>query len=460
MKKASTTPKIKEVQALKPFLNGILFKAQDGKKDFFEDDLGQKLKQWIQLTLTASLKKAQMVEASFENLVKAITQYAELAHHEYVGNVFQDYWMEKFLNYPNLFHDKAEKVKFASMGDVLKNRYLQEIKLFREFLWQLDKMPHHPPIDLWSPKAFRPLVDESANSFLAQSRMEIKKQILDKAIAIDVLVKSIADYFFRCGQGKFARFTAFRWHSSASGPYGELVGIARLDPIGLNDLVGYEEIRQPLLDNIQAFLDGKSANNVLIYGDRGTGKSSTVKALLNEYASQGLRLIEVSVQALKSYFDILKEIAPRHEKFILFIDDMSFEENETSYKELKGILEGSLESKPTNVILIATSNRRHLIRETFQDHQEGHQQESDIHGEDTVQEKLSLADRFGLVISFYAANQETYLRIVEKWAKKETIAMPLPELHRLALQWALRYNQRSGRTARQFILNLKSSWHS
>jgi hypothetical protein len=222
----------------------------------------------------------------------------------------------------------------------------------------------------------------------------------------------------------------------------------------LEELVGYDEQRQPLLDNIEAFVKGKPANHALLYGERGTGKSSTVKALLNRYGAQGLRLVEVHPDQLVEYPAILSRLRGRREKFILFVDDLSFEENETSYKSLKAVLEGSVEAKPSNVILIATSNRRHLIREFFADRAGGLQQDGEIHGSDTVEEKLSLSDRFGLVISFYSPDQDTFFRMVENWAKVEGIKMAPAELRAKAVQWEKANNVRSGRTARQFINDL------
>jgi predicted AAA+ superfamily ATPase len=233
-----------------------------------------------------------------------------------------------------------------------------------------------------------------------------------------------------------------------------LQGVADPDPIRLEELVGYDEQRRPLLDNIEAFVKGKPANHALIYGERGTGKSSTVKALLNRYGDRGLRLVEVHPDQLNEYQRILPVLRGRPEKFVLFVDDLSFEESETAYKGLKALLEGSVEAKPANVILIATSNRRHLVREFFTDRAGGLQQDGEIHGADTVEEKLSLSDRFGLVISFYSPDQDTFLRMVENWAKVEGIKMASGELRARAIQWEKANNVRSGRTARQFINDL------
>jgi len=282
-------------------------------------------------------------------------------------------------------------------------------------------------------------------------RFEMKEKLLKESNHPTGLLPEICSHFLENGFGLFGHYRAFRWDSAKKA----LEGVEHPDPIRLEDLVGYDEQRKPLLENIQAFVSGKPANNVLIYGERGTGKSSTVKALLNAYQRQGLRLVEIHSSDLKDFPVLLKTLRGRQEKFVLFVDDLSFEENETQYKSLKALLEGSAEAAPRNVILIATSNRRHLIPEYFNEREEGVRKDGEVHGQDSVEEKLSLSDRFGLVVSFYSPDQETYLRIVDSWAKFEGIRMPAPELHARALQWEKANNVRSGRTARQFINDLK-----
>ncbi|HEX2998940.1 MAG TPA: ATP-binding protein, partial [Armatimonadota bacterium] len=227
-----------------------------------------------------------------------------------------------------------------------------------------------------------------------------------------------------------------------------LEGIETPDPIRLSDLIGYEQERDLLLRNTEHFLAGMQANNVLLYGDRGTGKSSSVKALLNEYAERGLRLIEVPKHQLGAFPRILRLLRGRPERFILFVDDLSFEENESSYKDLKAVLEGNLEVRPENVLLYATSNRRHLIPERFSD-RDGSSEE--IHARDTQEEKLSLSDRFGITITFLSPTQALYLEIVSGLAQREGLRLSEAELRRQALQWATRHNGWSGRSARQFL---------
>ncbi len=227
------------------------------------------------------------------------------------------------------------------------------------------------------------------------------------------------------------------------------MGVDRPDPIRLRELIGYEHERQPAVRNAERFVAGFPANNVLLYGERGTGKSSTVKALLNEFGERGMRLIEVPKEHLGDYPQLMQLLHGRRERFILYVDDLSFEEQETHYKALKAILEGGIEARPENVILYATSNRRHLVRERFSDRARG--EEDEVHVLDTMEEKLSLADRFGIRVTFTGPDQERYLRIVRALAEHRGIRLDPEDLDRRALLWAQRQRGRSGRTARQFV---------
>jgi hypothetical protein len=253
----------------------------------------------------------------------------------------------------------------------------------------------------------------------------------------------------RYGAGILARYRAFYWDHAA----GCLRGIADPDPVTLADLIGYETERADVIENTLQFLDGWPANNVLLYGDRGTGKSSTVKALLNEYHERGLRLVEVPKTQLFDFPDIIRNLKERGKKFILFVDDLSFEDSESSYTALKAVLEGGLESRPGNVLIYATSNRRHLIRERFGD-RDGLQSTSDedeVHARDTVQEKLSLADRFGITVIFPTPDQGRYLEIAEGIAVRRGLLIDREQLQRSALNWERWHNGRSPRSARQFV---------
>jgi predicted AAA+ superfamily ATPase len=254
----------------------------------------------------------------------------------------------------------------------------------------------------------------------------------------------LAGHYRQYGTGLFSEYQAFSWQQ------GKLWGIAHHDSIELSELVGYEAQKAALIQNTECLLSGYPALNVLLYGSRGSGKSSLVKSLLQKFSGRGLRLVEVTKSDLKDLPLIIGQLRNSPQKFILFVDDLSFEEDDDAFKSLKVVLEGSMTAKAKNVVVYATSNRRHLIREFFNDRP--HPSESDeVHAWDTLQEKLSFSDRFGLTLTFEPANQETYLQIVRHLAQQSKIIISQEELEFRARQWATRHNGRSGRTARQFV---------
>lgn len=241
------------------------------------------------------------------------------------------------------------------------------------------------------------------------------------------------------GYGKYAKYIAFTWRNR------EIYPITALDLITLDDLKNYEEQRQRVIDNTESFVAGHPANNVLLYGDRGTGKSSTVHALLNEYHNQGLRMIEIPKSAVADLSLIREQLAESPMKFIIYIDDLSFDSNDTSFSELKAALEGSISGRQSNILIYATSNRRHLIKENFSD------RENDVNRGDTMQEQLSLSDRFGLTITFLNPNKFEYQDIVKKIAADRGLVLDEEHLCFKAEQWATRRGGRSPRCAKQFI---------
>lgn len=260
------------------------------------------------------------------------------------------------------------------------------------------------------------------------------------------LVADLAAYYRKFGTGVFAN-RALRWQAR------QFVGIPHPDTIQLHQLVGYELQKDTLLKNTEFLLSGYSALHVLLYGSRGSGKSSLVKALLNEY--EQLRLIEVAKSDLEDLPTIVEKLRSVPQKFIIFVDDLSFEEDDDAFKALKVVLEGNLTARPQNVVVYATSNRRHLIREFFTDRPRARDNE-EVHAWDTMQEKLSFSDRFGLTLTFEPADQKTYLSIIRHLASQAGISLSQEDLEYRALQWATRHNGRSGRTARQFVDFLKA----
>ena len=262
----------------------------------------------------------------------------------------------------------------------------------------------------------------------------------------------VTDYYRRYGYGTFAMNRAFRIRSAADGV--EFLPISNIDRVVLDDLLGYDKQKAELRRNTEAFLGGGMANNVLLYGDAGTGKSTSVKALINEYYDRGLRMIEIYKHQFRDLSAVLSEIKNRNYRFIIFIDDLSFEENEVEYKFLKAVIEGGVETRPDNVLIYATSNRRHLIRETWNDRTDM-EHHGDIHRSDTVEEKLSLAARFGVSINYNAPTPKEFREIVLFLAKKHGIDLPEEELLSRANTWEVRHGGFSGRVAQQFIQYLQ-----
>jgi predicted AAA+ superfamily ATPase len=244
--------------------------------------------------------------------------------------------------------------------------------------------------------------------------------------------------------------TAFRWRVSRDGR-GRLQAVQHAGKIRLDDLRNIGPQKEQIEQNTLQFVNGKPANNVLLTGARGTGKSSLIKACLNQYAEQGLRLIEVEKEHLADLPDIVELVAPRPERFIIFCDDLSFEEGESGYKALKVALDGSIAAQSDNVLIYATSNRRHLLPERMSDNATyTHTDDGDVHPGETVEEKISLSERFGLWVSFYPFRQDDYLDIVRYWLRHFGVDPAPAEAEADALRWALQRGSRSGRVAWQF----------
>lgn len=284
------------------------------------------------------------------------------------------------------------------------------------------------------------------------------KSVSEKVQQLSILIEQakdekemyqiITDFYKAYGVGKFGLNKAFRISEEHTSDI--LIPITTTGDIVLDDLIGYEIQKKKLIQNTEAFVKGKKANNVLLFGDAGTGKSTSIKAILNQYYDQGLRMIEVYKHEFKYLSKIITTIKNRNYRFIIYMDDLSFEEFETEYKYLKAIIEGGLETKPENILIYATSNRRHLIRETWSDRSDMSQDE--MHRSDTMQEKLSLVARFGVTIGYYKPSQKEYFNIVTTLAKKyPEITWTEEELAAEANKWEMSHGGISGRTAQQFI---------
>jgi len=259
-------------------------------------------------------------------------------------------------------------------------------------------------------------------------------------------MEDMIQFYKDFGVGKLGLHKAFRI-GRVDGKV-EIIPITNIAHVHLEDLVGYEIAKKKLIDNTEAFVQGRKANNCLLFGDAGTGKSSSIKGILNQYYDQGLRIIEVYKHQFQDLNELIAQIKNRNYKFIIYMDDLSFEEFETEYKYLKAVIEGGLEKKPDNILIYATSNRRHLIKETYRDKEDIRE---DMHTSDTVQEKLSLVYRFGVTIYFGAPDKKQFQKIVTTLAERYGVRMPEEQLLLEANKWELQHGGLSGRTAQQFI---------
>lgn len=291
-------------------------------------------------------------------------------------------------------------------------------------------------------------INEGSKMFNKRIRDRICQLALRLGRAADAreFMADMVQFYKEFGVGKLGLHKAFRVDGSVSPA--RIVPITNIAHVQLEDLVGYETAKKKLIENTEAFVEGRPANNCLLFGDAGTGKSSSIKGILNRYYEKGLRIIEVYKHQFKDLNDVIAQIKNRNYRFIIYMDDLSFEEFEIEYKYLKAVIEGGLERKPDNILIYATSNRRHLVREQFSD-KEGRR--DDLHSSDTVQEKLSLVYRFGVTIFFSAPDKKQFQNIVRVLAERYGVTMPEEELLLEANRWELNHGGLSGRTAQQFI---------
>ena len=262
----------------------------------------------------------------------------------------------------------------------------------------------------------------------------------------------VTEFYKDYGVGMFGLNKAFRIAENKDGSI-RFLPINNMDTVMLDDLIGYELQKKKLVENTQAFCDGKAANNVLLFGDSGTGKSTSIKAIVNQFYPQGLRMIEIYKHQFKDLSTIIAQIKNRNYKFIIYMDDLSFEEFEIEYKFLKAVIEGGVETKPDNVLIYATSNRRHLIKETWKDREDMEHSE-DLHRSDTMEEKLSLVNRFGLSIFYAKPNKEGFNEMAVALARRAGITpevMTDAEICYEANRFEMRGGGLSGRTAQQFV---------
>ena len=365
-------------------------------------------------------------------------------------NLWHNYLTFILLTNENSFSMTSEKVG-ANDGTV--NHFAKaDFKVFKHlFDFDFSAIERDLEIDCFSTVCHYKAIGKKErmyNKNVSEKVQAVSRQI-EQAEDENEIFKIITDFYKAYGVGMFGLNKAFRIREAGSGV--EFLPVNNTEQVLLKDLVGYEIQKKKLVDNTEAFVKGLPANNVLLFGDAGTGKSTSIKAILNEYYDQGLRMIEIYKHQFQDLSSVIAQIKNRNYRFIIYMDDLSFEEFEIEYKFLKAVIEGGMETKPDNVLIYATSNRRHLIRETWGDRSDMEQDEG-MHRSDTMQEKLSLVARFGVTINFSKPTQKEYFQIVTELAKRyPEITLTDEQLCAEANKWELSHGGISGRTAQQFI---------
>lgn len=367
-------------------------------------------------------------------------------------NLWQNYLTFLLLTTENSFSLTAERTDLSQSASI--HRFaLSDFSIFRQlFSFDFSTIESDLDIDCFSVLTDYHAIEKPEKNYYrsVSTLVQQTSRRLAQADCADTFARVITDYYRTYGVGMFGLNRAFRIQSQEDGQI-TFLPINNTDKTMLSDLVGYTLQKQDLVQNTEAFLQGHPANNVLLYGDAGTGKSTCVKALLNEYYNDGLRMIEIYKHQFHALSAVIAAIKHRNYRFIIYIDDLSFEESEIEYKFLKAVIEGGVETRPDNILIYATSNRRHLVQETWKDRNDM-EHNGDIHHSDTMEEKLSLSARFGISINFCAPNRQQYHDIVKALAAQQ-LSQPIAEeeLLLLANRWEIRHGGPSGRTAQQFI---------
>lgn len=404
-------------------------------------------------------RKYEMKEVSNAELTREI--YTQIKHllnlateYGFDHNLWHNYLTYFMITNENSFSITCEKIgaNSGSVNHFAKNDFAAFKALFD---YDFSGIEADLGID-----CFRSISNYTA---IVKKELMYNKNVSEKVQALSLKLEGAkdADAFFDIvttfykdyGVGMFGLNKAFRIKDKETGDV-EFLPINNMDKVMLDDLIGYEIQKKKLIDNTEAFVQGKKANNVLLFGDSGTGKSTSIKAIVNQYYNQGLRMIEIYKHQFKDLSNVIAQIKNRNYRFIIYMDDLSFEEFEIEYKFLKAVIEGGVETKPDNILIYATSNRRHLIKENWSDRNDV-EQSNGMHRSDTMEEKLSLVHRFGVTINYSKPSQKEYFNIVIELAKKAGITMDEEQLKLEANKWELSHGGISGRTAQQFIYYLE-----
>lgn len=423
---------------MKSTKNLILYKEFENGRLFYDFT-------WVMENYRSEYYNREDIEGLFYECMKRLMELA--ASHGFSGNLWHSFLSFLLVNNENAYSCACE-IRGAVDGSI-NAVALHDFAIMKElFDFDLTQLGTYFAVDCMDAVLCYEAPENSGRLFNKRIRDRIAELTahLEAAEDVETFKDAVTEFYREFGVGKLGLHKAFRVAHAEDGV--RIVPITNIAHVKLDDLVGYELAKQKLIDNTEAFVNGREANNCLLYGDAGTGKSTSIKAIANQYYDRGLRLIEIYKHQFCDLNDVIAQIKNRNYKFIIYMDDLSFEEFEIEYKYLKAVIEGGLEKKPDNVLIYATSNRRHLIRESFSDKEEVRE---DMHTSDTVQEKLSLYARFGVTIYYGAPDKKEFQKIVTALAEKYQVRMEREELLLEANKWELAHGGLSGRTAQQFI---------
>lgn len=394
------------------------------------------------------LEKKEQISEVRDRFFSCMHDLVELAgNYGFENNLWHNYLTFLLVNNENIFSTACE-IRGVTEGSLL-SLARHDFAIFRELFacdfTELERMLQAGVFEEFLHYARTESTGKLFNRRIRDRICELSDQLAN-AETLEAFTEYMVSFYKEFGVGKLGLHKAFR--VAHVGDDVQIEPITNIAHVKLEDLVGYELQKKKLIDNTEAFVEGRSANNCLLFGDAGTGKSSSIKAILNRYYDRGLRIIEVYKHQFQDLNEVIAQIKNRNYKFIIYMDDLSFEEFEIEYKYLKAVIEGGLEKKPDNILIYATSNRRHLIKESFRDNEELH---GDLHSNDTIQEKLSLVSRFGVTIYFGSPDKKEFQQIVRTLAKRNGIDMSEDQLLLEANKWELSHGGLSGRTAQQFV---------
>lgn len=402
---------------------------------------------WIMENVKYADEDEHGIEVLRSMYFEAIGELVEMAGtYGFEGNLWHNYLTYLLVNHENIFSTSCEIV--GETEGSLNQIALHDFEIFRGlFAWDFTELEAKIDVHQFALiENYHNGRDSRIFNRRIRDRICSLTKALEKAESAEEFMREMQTFYREFGVGKLGLHKAFRVEHNEKGV--QIVPVKNIAHVHLDDLVGYEIAKKKLVENTEAFVSGKRANNCLLFGDAGTGKSSSIKGILNQYYDRGLRIIEIYKHQFQDLNDVIAQIKNRNYKFIIYMDDLSFEDFEIEYKYLKAVIEGGLEKKPDNILIYATSNRRHLVREKFSDKEE---RRDDLHSSDTVQEKLSLVNRFGVQIFFCAPDKKEFQNIVRTLAERNQLTIPEDELLLEANKWELSHGGLSGRTAQQFI---------